>query len=133
MTLERYIELMKDVNSSHELFETWNDLRLTIGKLLLDSRTPDKLRETYDFVSEHCKTLKNDMEQAEAAISTAEARAMRRNYSHEIYFFNRGEEVGIENAERCNYDDDYTPFEPISYVLDTPSEPIDYISLGMGV
>ena len=30
-------------------------------------------------------------------------------------------------------DDDYTPFEPINCVLDTPSEPFDYISLGMGV
>ena len=31
------------------------------------------------------------------------------------------------------YDDDYAPFEPIDYVLDTYSEPIDYVSLGMGV
>ena len=127
MTLETYMKLYEKAETSRGLYRSWEVLRKTLAELLELDEFSAKLHECLAVITDYCKTLGEEMKEAEKAISTDEARAFRRDYATEVSEWRH--EVSREDYDPV----DDTPFIPAECVYYAPEEPIDYVSLGMGL
>lgn len=122
MTFNEYTQLLENVENTHELFSTWQDVK----KVLKKFHGNPKFREICNFVEKRAVFVLNAMNEADKAIGTDEAKKARDEHEYELWCWKRDRQEPLTTVINQGYD----PCSEICYSsLDNP----DYVSLGMGV